>query len=277
MKKGYIKIWRKTTEWTFSDKPLALALWVWLLMLAKHRRKDEKPIKKIFKNKIIEIKDGQLLTGRRFLSEITGISEATVEKYLNFFEKEKQIIQQKSNRNRLITILNWESYQGNNKEVIQQPIQQSIQQPIQQSIQQKDNSLYNKKTHYKNIKKERIREDNIYVNFEKLTLTTWNSLCNKYPTISRIKAISPERRQHLKQRFNNKDFVKNWPEVIKKIPEYPFLLGNNDRKWTISFDWLIKNDTNYLKVLEGKYKKVMTEKEKVERSKELWNKLYGKK
>ena len=31
------------------------------------------------------------------------------------------------------------------------------------------------------------------------------------------------------------------------------MTGNNDRKWKADLDWLIKNDTNMLKVLEGKY------------------------
>jgi len=30
----------------------------------------------------------------------------------------------------------------------------------------------------------------------------------------------------------------------------PFLTGDG---WKVSFDWLIENDTNYLKTLEGNY------------------------
>ena len=46
-----------------------------------------------------------------------------------------------------------------------------------------------------------------------------------------------------------------------------FLTGNNDRKWKADIDWLISNDTNIIKVLEGKYddkeeKKQLTEKER---------------
>lgn len=110
------------------------------------------------------------------------------------------------------------------------------------------------------VEKRREEEDkeknkNIYVNFEELTLTSWNSLCTKYPILPAIKKISPDRRKHLKQRFANKDFVNSWEKVLNDIPDCPFLMGENDRKWVANFDWLIRNDSNYLKILEGKYKK----------------------
>jgi len=30
-------------------------------------------------------------------------------------------------------------------------------------------------------------------------------------------------------------------------------MGENDRQWVADFDWIIKNDTNWVKVMEGKY------------------------
>lgn len=106
MHRGYIKLWRKGKDWVFADRPLALALWVNLLWEA-----NGKPTRKVFKGKVIDIKKGQLLTGRKYLSKLTGIPEATVERYLKCFETEQQIIQETSNKNRLITIVNWEMYQ----------------------------------------------------------------------------------------------------------------------------------------------------------------------
>lgn len=93
----------------------------------------------------------------------------------------------------------------------------------------------------------------LYVDFEKSTLTTWNSFCENFPILPKIKEISEKRREKLKKRFEVKSF-RNFPEIIAAIKEQPFCLGDNDRKWTVSFDWLIENDTNYLKVLELKYK-----------------------
>jgi len=42
-------------------------------------------------------------------------------------------------------------------------------------------------------------------------------------------------------------------EAVRKAAATPFCLGLNDRGWKTDFDWLIANDTNAAKVLEGRY------------------------
>ena len=42
--------------------------------------------------------------------------------------------------------------------------------------------------------------------------------------------------------------------ILNGIKESDFCLGKNNSGWKVDFDWIISNDTNYLKVLEGKYK-----------------------
>jgi len=98
------------------------------------------------------------------------------------------------------------------------------------------------------------KDSSPYLMLEKKILSSWNLVCDKIPTLSRIIRISEGRRLHLKRRFENKHFVENINTAISLIPRSSFLKGNNKRGWRISFDWLIKNDENYLKVLEGKYK-----------------------
>jgi len=107
MDKGYIKLWRKTKEWVFFRDAIALQLWILLLLDATH-----KPMKKIFKGQEIELMPGQVLTGRKYLFAQTGIPETTIERWLKRFEKCGQIGQQTDTRNRLITIVDWETYQG---------------------------------------------------------------------------------------------------------------------------------------------------------------------
>jgi len=91
-----------------------------------------------------------------------------------------------------------------------------------------------------------------YVDFEKSTMTSWNSFCDKFPILSNIQEISDKRRLKLKKRFETKSF-QDFQTILAAIEKQQFLLGKNDRGWKISFDWLIENDTNYLKVLENKY------------------------
>ena len=50
----------------------------------------------------------------------------------------------------------------------------------------------------------------------------------------------------------------NLETLFEMIGESDFLINGseNDKEktWHINFDWIIKNDSNFLKVLEGNYK-----------------------
>lgn len=102
-----------------------------------------------------------------------------------------------------------------------------------------------------NIREEKLSKDKIiYVDFEKSTLTLWNNLCDSFPVLSKTIKISESRRTKLKSRFTEGFKIE---DIIEHIKKSKFLLGENQRKWKVSLDWLIENDKNYLKVIEGKY------------------------
>lgn len=99
-------MWRKLEDNPYFSNPKYVALWVHLLLLATH-----KELEKVFQGARIALKPGQLITGRKFLSQRTGIAETTIERLLDVMESERQIGQQKTTKNRLITVLNWDKYQ----------------------------------------------------------------------------------------------------------------------------------------------------------------------
>jgi hypothetical protein len=105
---GWVKLHRQLVDNPISAKPTYLSLWVHLLMLANH----EGGHRFIFNGEEKVLQVGQFLTGRKKLKELTGISETTIEDILKYFEKTRQIRQQKTTKNRIITILNWEKYQS---------------------------------------------------------------------------------------------------------------------------------------------------------------------
>lgn len=41
--------------------------------------------------------------------------------------------------------------------------------------------------------------------------------------------------------------------LFKKSEASSFMNGNNDRNWKADFDWMVKNNNNFAKILEGKY------------------------
>ena len=84
-----------------------LALWIILLLKTNHKEK-----KMIWNNSFIVIKEGQFITGRNELASQSGIPPTTVERILKYLESGHQIEQQKNNKYRLITIVNWKEHQS---------------------------------------------------------------------------------------------------------------------------------------------------------------------
>lgn len=81
---------------------------------------------------------------------------------------------------------------------------------------------------------------------------SWNeNMANT--TIPKVKKITAGRSLKIKARIADDFFVSSWDELLAKIKLSPFCCGQNSRGWTVSFDWIIQNDTNYIKVLEGRY------------------------
>ncbi len=110
MKQGWIKLYRKLQEKGYYKKSQYVHLWVHLLLSANHEKKEF-----MWNKEIIIIKEGQLLTGRDKLAEETGINRSTIENILKLLENEHQIEQQKTTKFRVITILNWKTYQTDDK------------------------------------------------------------------------------------------------------------------------------------------------------------------
>lgn len=103
---GWIKLHRRIQKKAFYRKPYYLALWTHLLLSANHSGTEF-----MWNGAVIAVSSGQFITGRKQLSEDTGIPETSVERILSFFEKERQIGQQKTTKYRLITIRKWNEYQ----------------------------------------------------------------------------------------------------------------------------------------------------------------------
>ncbi|QZY55957.1 phage replisome organizer N-terminal domain-containing protein [Crassaminicella profunda] len=72
--------------------------------------------------------------------------------------------------------------------------------------------------------------------------------------LAKVRSLSQNRKKHLQARWKQFDYnLETFKEIFKKVNESEFCNGSNNRKWKVDFDWLIKNDENMVKVLEGKY------------------------
>lgn len=94
------------------------------------------------------------------------------------------------------------------------------------------------------IEEEREREK---INYQQIA-DLFNSLCPSFPS---IKSLSDARKKAIKARLNTYS-LDDFRTLFEKAEASSFLKGANDRNWTASFDWLIK-DANMAKVLDGNY------------------------
>ena len=74
----------------------------------------------------------------------------------------------------------------------------------------------------------------------------WNVFAQENK-MSEVKSVSDARKKKFKVRIREKPF--NFLEILKNAKQSTFILGSS---W-FSFDWIIENESNYLKVIEGNY------------------------
>lgn len=100
----------------------------------------------------------------------------------------------------------------------------------------------------KDLDKEKELEKEIDYNYIK---NIYNEICISFPTLRSLsKSIS--RKREIKNRIAAGYTYQDFEELFKKAEASSFLKGDNNRNWSATFDWLIK-EQNMLKVLEGNY------------------------
>lgn len=106
-KNGWIKLHRKMLDNPIIMKDAAhLAVWMYLLLNATHA---EYPV--LFKGKKIMLQPGQLITGRKVIADTLSVDESKVRRIMDAFESDQQIDRQRSNKNTLVSLKNWDKYQ----------------------------------------------------------------------------------------------------------------------------------------------------------------------
>ena len=95
---------------------------------------------------------------------------------------------------------------------------------------------------------EDIRKEDILIPKASLAFL-WNALCIN---LSKVISLSDKRKKQEKLRFTERP-IEKWKEVFERINNSEFCKGNNNTGWKATYDWIISNTDNSLKVLEGKY------------------------
>lgn len=128
------------------------------------------------------------------------------------------------------------------KESIIEPIGSSGGQPpdIQKQLKKEYESITkNKESIYLFLKNKTPNFIDPFVDF-------WNIFA-KQNKLAEVKAINEKRKKKFNKRIQEKNF--DFCQVLRKAQASDLLVTS---KW-FAFDWLIENDNNYLKVIEGNY------------------------
>ena len=79
---------------------------------------------------------------------------------------------------------------------------------------------------------------------------SWNRLSDKLPKIERF---TDGRRKKLATRIRQGLTIERFETAVACCTRKGFLLGDNDRGWTATFDWLIDNQENVEKAISNPY------------------------
>jgi len=106
MQRGYIKIWRKLEDSGLLQMHGTLALFMFILMKATHKKtKIGSPIG------VIELEPGQYISGRHKLSAAVGLSERETRTCLSRLEELDILSIKTTNKFSIYTIVNYSNYQ----------------------------------------------------------------------------------------------------------------------------------------------------------------------
>ena len=115
---GFIKLHRSILEWEWYDDPNTMRVFIHLLLNAQWEDSRYHGY---------EVPKGSLVIGRKKLAEELEITERAVRTALNHLKSTNEVTIKVTNQFSIVTIVNWEKYQGRDDENDQQNDQQNDQ------------------------------------------------------------------------------------------------------------------------------------------------------
>lgn len=241
MHSGYILSWRKKIRSdVWKMPPMYMRVFEWIIHSANHE-------KKVIPTPAgaLTVEPGQRVTSLRQIAEGVAYFEYGVERIpntktisviLDWLKSNGMITLESNAKGTVVSVIKWNTY---NVEPVKK-VTQSKQPEVTEILHGPDTN----KNEY-NEKKEDIGDKSPPPS---ALMILWNQI------IKEPKVTSLSRTRETKCRLRLKERSKpEWEAILKRIASTPFLQGKNDRGWRADFDWLIANDTNATKVIEGKY------------------------
>lgn len=240
---SWIRIYRSLINWEWFKSDNMVRLFLYLLLSANYKEN---------KYRGFTVGVGELVTSLHELHQATGISVRSLRTCINRLKTTHEVTTRTTNKFTIITICNYEFYQG---EVTKDDKQNDTQSDIQTTNkrQTNDKPIYTeeRKNKKKGITKVIPKEEKY-----RDVLDLFNSTCTSFPKVKSLTKSRVEKiRLRLSEMDDNMDTLKS---VFVGMESSEFLRGINDSGWRASFDWVFENDKNWVKVFEGNYQKSIT-------------------
>ena len=107
MKRGYVKLWRKALDNNLIKNHKAWCVFSYFLLTAEY---SEHTV--LMNGCAVNLKPGQIVTGRKVLSAALGLSEKEIRTAIGILEKLKIVAIQRANKYSIVSLVNWDSYQN---------------------------------------------------------------------------------------------------------------------------------------------------------------------
>lgn len=104
--KSWIKLYRKILESPIFENEKALKVWIWCLVKATHKEREQ-----LVGKQIVYLEKGQFVTGRKKASDELKMKDRTVYDYFKLLEELHMISINSNNKFSIITVEKWEDYQ----------------------------------------------------------------------------------------------------------------------------------------------------------------------
>lgn len=238
MRRGFIKLHRKILETSFFMKPNCLVVAIYLLLCANYKEK-----KRIFNERETTVLRGELITGRKVISEETGLKESSVRRALVILERTGFIDIKTTNRFSRIKIVKYCEYQdgiGNNTSSV--------------PSNEHEETTYKETNNSKELEKDKL--DTLRVFDHKITdfdirklIESWNKKTKG--KLDPVLEVSPSLKENIIKRLSET------PGCLKKEHYWALIIdyivnnkgmtgeknyeGKKNKDWKASFGWLMRD------------------------------------
>lgn len=182
----------------------------------------------------------------KMLADELDFEENTVQLALQALEKLGMIV----TNNGYFAIAGWEEYQNieGMEKIREQNRIRKQRQREKEKLLPNNSHVTSRDSHATDIDKELDKDkEKEKIDYQRI-VDMYNDTCVSFP---RLKSLSENRKKSIKARLKTYSYD-DFKTLFKKAEASDFLKGKNNKDWSATFDWLIK-DSNMAKVLDGNY------------------------